>query len=119
MYLELDESYVSPYAKLFPILNHTLVKRRKTLKSFVTFLVGFDPLTILRAATFSSARALVKEHELGIIKRGFYADFVVYEKNLLKDITVLHYPKSVFKAGKRVADAGGIIWSISLIERGR
>lgn len=79
---------------------------------------GIGPLTILRAATLGNARALGKEQELGLIKKGFYADFVVYEKNPLEDITVLHYPKSVFKAGKKVADAS-VVWSISLIERGR
>lgn len=79
--------------------------------------VGIAPLTILRAATLGSARALGKEQELGLIKKGFYADFVVYEKNPLEDITSLHYPKSVFKAGKKVADAS-VVWSIALIERG-
>ena len=78
--------------------------------------VGIDPLTILKAATSGSAKALGIQHESGEIKRGFFADFVVYADNPLEDIRALHYPKSVFKAGEKVADAS-VVWSASLLNK--
>jgi len=76
--------------------------------------VGFDVLAILKAATTGSARALGRDHELGRLRPGFYADFVLYESNPLEDITALHFPKAVFKSGQKVAGEG-IIWSETLI----
>lgn len=75
---------------------------------------GLDPLFILKAATQGSARALGLEHELGDIKRGYIADFVVYEKNPIEDIATLHYPQRVFQAGKLAAGAS-TVWSVSLL----
>ncbi|GAK59091.1 aryldialkylphosphatase [Candidatus Vecturithrix granuli] len=75
---------------------------------------GLDPLTILKAATQGSAWALGLEHELGEIKRGYLADFVVYEKNPVEEITALHYPQYVYKEGQLAAGAS-VIWSVSLL----
>ena len=77
---------------------------------------AIDPLTIIQAATIGCASALGEETRLGQIQEGFYADFVVYDKNPLDDIATLHYPKSVFKAGQKVAGASEI-WSTSLIRQ--
>lgn len=79
---------------------------------------GLDVLPILKAATVDSARALGWDFELGLLKPGFYADFVLYERNPLEDITVLHFPKGVFKAGQKVAD-GGVVWSNPLTKERR
>ncbi len=75
---------------------------------------GLDPVTILKAATQGSARALGLDHEIGDIKRGYWADFVVYEKNPLDDIATLHYPQRVFQAGK-IAAGASVVWSASLL----
>ena len=78
--------------------------------------VGLDPLIILKAATQGSARALGLEHELGEIKRGYLADFVVYEKNPLEDLATLHYPQHIFKDGEFAAGAS-TVWSASFTRR--
>jgi imidazolonepropionase-like amidohydrolase len=75
---------------------------------------GIDPLTIIQAATLGCASVLGEETRLGQVCEGFYADFVVYDRNPLDDISVLHYPRSVFKSGQKAA-GGSTIWSESLI----
>ncbi|KAL7791521.1 hypothetical protein V8C37DRAFT_141278 [Trichoderma ceciliae] len=47
------------------------------------------PVEILRSATVNAARLLMKENELGQVKEGFAADFLVLEGNPLEDITIL------------------------------
>ncbi|KAL7943398.1 hypothetical protein V8C42DRAFT_328930 [Trichoderma barbatum] len=47
------------------------------------------PAEILRSATVNGAKLLMKEDELGQIKEGFAADFIVLGGNPLEDITVL------------------------------
>lgn len=76
--------------------------------------VGMDPLLILRAATQGSAQALGLESDIGEIKCSYVADFVVYEKNPLDDMTALHYPQQIFQAGELVAGSSAL-WSVSLL----
>ncbi|KAL7935123.1 hypothetical protein V8C35DRAFT_300786 [Trichoderma chlorosporum] len=47
------------------------------------------PAEILRSATVNAAKLLMKENELGQIKEGFAADFIVLNGNPLEDITIL------------------------------
>lgn len=47
------------------------------------------PVQILRSATTNAARLLMKENELGQVKEGFAADFIVLNGNPLEDITLL------------------------------
>ncbi|UKZ77035.1 hypothetical protein TrVFT333_004751 [Trichoderma virens FT-333] len=47
------------------------------------------PAQILRSATVNAAKLLMKDNELGQVKEGFAADFIVLNGNPLDDITVL------------------------------
>ncbi|KAL7819502.1 hypothetical protein V8C44DRAFT_318304 [Trichoderma aethiopicum] len=47
------------------------------------------PAEILRSATVNAAKLLMRENELGQVKEGFLADFIVLDGNPLEDITVL------------------------------
>jgi imidazolonepropionase-like amidohydrolase len=75
---------------------------------------GIPTAAILRAATRGAAHALGLAHEIGAIAPGLWADFVVYERNPLEDITALHFPKAVYQAGLQVAGAS-VVWSSSLL----
>jgi len=75
-----------------------------------TAVARLEPLTVLRAATWGSARALGLEGKAGHLDPGCAGDFVAYGSNPLEDITVLHAPRAVFKAGRRVA-GGSSTWS--------
>lgn len=65
------------------------------------------PGQILRSATVNAAKLLMKEDELGQVKEGFYADFVVLDGNPLEDITLLDRSESsilaVIKDGRVVS----------------
>jgi imidazolonepropionase-like amidohydrolase len=78
---------------------------------------GIEPLAVLRAATQVSARALCREEEAGSLKRGYFADFVVYKDNPVLDISALHRPRAVYKGGMKVAESS-VVWSVSLIKKG-
>lgn len=69
---------------------------------------------ILRAATLGAAEALGLEQEIGQIKQGYWADFVVYCSNPLEDITALHHPEAIFQKGIQVAGAS-TVWSNTLL----
>jgi imidazolonepropionase-like amidohydrolase len=56
---------------------------------------------ILKMATLHAAE-LIGDKSVGDLKVGSYADFVVYKKDPLKDLTVLKSPYKVFKAGQEV-----------------
>ncbi|OPB39129.1 imidazole proprionase-related amidohydrolase [Trichoderma guizhouense] len=47
------------------------------------------PAEILRSATVNAAKLLMRENELGQIKEGYAADFIVLNANPLEDITIL------------------------------
>ncbi|KAL7952746.1 hypothetical protein V8C34DRAFT_322545 [Trichoderma compactum] len=47
------------------------------------------PAEILRSATVNAAKLLMRENELGQIKEGYAADFIVLSGNPLEDITIL------------------------------
>jgi imidazolonepropionase-like amidohydrolase len=78
---------------------------------------GIEPLEVLRAATVGSARALGREEDIGLLKPGYRADFVLYKTNPLDDVLALHYPEAVYKAGEKVAGASAL-WSLSLTKKG-
>lgn len=56
---------------------------------------------ILQMATLHAAE-LIGDKSLGDLKVGSYADFAVYKKDPLKDLSVLKNPYKVFKAGQEV-----------------
>ncbi|KAM0252352.1 hypothetical protein ACHAQJ_007734 [Trichoderma viride] len=47
------------------------------------------PAQILRSATVNAAKLLMRENELGQVKEGFTADFIILDGNPLQDITLL------------------------------
>lgn len=67
--------------------------------------VGFTPLEIMKMGTSSAAKVLswsggmnpYKYGELGVIKKGAYADLIIIDGNPLKDIKVLNDYKDKFK----------------------
>jgi imidazolonepropionase-like amidohydrolase len=77
---------------------------------------GIESLTVLRAAIQGSARALCRENEVGSLKPGWWADFAAYTSNPLEDISALHYPRAVFKGGRKAAESS-TLWSVSLIKK--
>ncbi|TFA97993.1 Uncharacterized protein CCMA1212_010186 [Trichoderma ghanense] len=65
------------------------------------------PAEILRSATVNAAKLLMRENELGQVKEGHLADFIVLEGNPLQDITVLDRAEenvlAVVKDGRMVS----------------
>ena len=51
------------------------------------------PLEILQAATINPAKIMKVENRLGQIKKGFYADMLLLNKNPLRDISILDKPE--------------------------
>lgn len=47
---------------------------------------GISPMAALQAATFNNAKVLQKEHELGTLQEGHYADLVILNSNPLEEI---------------------------------
>ncbi|KAF7557445.1 hypothetical protein G7Z17_g631 [Cylindrodendrum hubeiense] len=77
---------------------HQFQRKEFTIRSQV-----LPALAILQSATVNCAKMLRREEEIGQIKEGFLADFIVLEKNPLEDITVLDEKSNllaVVKAGQ-------------------
>ena len=56
---------------------------------------------ILKQATINSAKIIYKDNEIGSIKEGKYADFVVIDGDPVEDISVMYkIPAHVIKGGK-------------------
>jgi imidazolonepropionase-like amidohydrolase len=62
---------------------------------------GLTPAQALRAATIDAARLLGRT-DLGEIKVGAVADFVVVKGDPLRDITLLQHPEMVVQGGRTV-----------------
>ncbi|KAM3077809.1 hypothetical protein ACMFMG_007131 [Clarireedia jacksonii] len=60
----------------------------RDLDHFVKYL-GFSPMESVIAATAGVAKLFMREHELGKIKPGFYADCILVDGNPLEDLTIL------------------------------
>ncbi|TGO91756.1 hypothetical protein BPOR_0019g00160 [Botrytis porri] len=60
----------------------------RDLAHFVN-LLGFTPMEAIVAATAGVAKLFMREHELGKIQEGFYADCILVDGNPLEDITIL------------------------------
>lgn len=75
------------------------------------FKMKLQPLEILRAVTIEAARAIRREHEIGLLKPGYTADITVFDaKN--PDYLLYHFGVNavtdVFKKGRRVVESGRI-----------
>src|SRR5437879_13316256 len=66
---------------------------------------GMTPEQALRTATTNGAELLGKEHELGAVAPGYFADLVAVEGDPLADINVvLNHVRWVMKSGEAVMD---------------
>lgn len=63
---------------------------------------GMTPAEAIRAATINGAELLGLGDQVGRLEPGYYADFVLTEKNPLEDITTLEDPVAVIKGGEIV-----------------
>ena len=74
----------------------------KALPEFARF-SELTPLATLKAATSDCAAAIDLGAITGRIQEGYSADFVIYEANPLKDLSVLERPLLVVAGGREVA----------------
>lgn len=65
-------------------------------------LLGVDPMTTIRAATFWPAVAMRQEREVGTISPGKYADIIAVKGDVLRHIALLQRVDLVMKRGTRV-----------------
>ena len=74
---------------------------------------GFDPLQVIQQATSNGAKILGKEHELGRVKAGYYADLIVVNGNPVENLSIL-MPSGIAPAmdAQRIDGKGGIEWTI-------
>ncbi|TAK54590.1 MAG: amidohydrolase family protein [Gammaproteobacteria bacterium] len=70
---------------------------------------GMSPLEAIRAATIGAATALGREHELGSVAAGKYADMIAVRGDPLADVEGLRSVAAVVKAGRVVAVAGQVL----------
>lgn len=73
---------------------------------------GLDPLEVIRAATYTSARTL-KRPDLGYVQTGYTADLIVIDGNPLENLRYL-YPFGAFAtdAAGSMVRRGGVRWTI-------
>jgi len=83
-----------------PNILHTDLPRALPVFSKIA---GITNSEILRAATSDAARAIGLSGVTGSIKSGLSADFVIYDRNPLVDLSVLEEPKLVLARGKEVS----------------
>jgi imidazolonepropionase-like amidohydrolase len=65
-------------------------------------LLGVDAMTTIRAATYWPAVAMRKEHEVGTIGPGKYADIIAVRGDVLRYIALLQRVDLVIKRGSKV-----------------
>ena len=63
----------------------------RDLEHFVK-LLDFTPMEAIVASTAGVAKLFMREHELGKIKEGYYADCILVDGNPLDDIKILQVP---------------------------
>lgn len=56
---------------------------------------GMTPMELITAATKTNAEGYGKEHEIGTVEAGKFADIVVLNKTPLEDISVLHEKETI------------------------
>lgn len=71
-------------------------------------LLGFTEMEALIAATAGVAKLFMREHELGMVKPGYYGDVILVDGNPLEDIKVLqeHDKLNVIVINGKVHKAG-------------
>jgi len=73
---------------------------------------GLEPLEVIRAATYNSARTL-KRPDLGLIQTGFTADLIVVDGNPLENLRFLYaFGALTLDDEGRMVRRGGVRWTI-------
>ena len=62
---------------------------------------------LLYSANITTPRALGAEGNIGRIACGFNADFLIYDRNPLEDISILIHPSQIWLNGKRIDNLAG------------
>lgn len=74
--------------------------------------VGFHPIDVIMNATGNNARILGKEKNLGWVRKGYLADLILVDGNLLKNLKYL-YPSGVMELEQgKLVRKGGAQWTI-------
>lgn len=73
----------------------------RELDAWVT-LLGMDPMTTIRAATFWPAVAMRRDRDVGTISPGKYADIIAVKGDVLRYINLLQRVDLVVKRGSRI-----------------
>ena len=76
----------------------------KEMQVFVEKL-GLTPLQAIKSATKDAAKALRKDGEVGLLKKGYLADILLIDGDPSKDVTILgnkELIKNVFLNGKEI-----------------
>ena len=64
--------------------------------------MGVKPMEAIRAATYWPAKMMKKDHEVGTITKGKYADIIAVKGDVLRYINLLQNVDIVIKHGKRI-----------------
>lgn len=73
---------------------------------------GFHPLDVIMHATLNNARILGLQNQLGRIRSGYLADFILVDGNPLKNLKVL-YPTGILQmVNGEVVRRGGVKWTV-------
>jgi putative CocE/NonD family hydrolase len=62
--------------------------------------IGVDPISAMRAATLSAARAVGMPNDIGVLSKGRLADVIGVEGNPLEDLSTLQQVRFAMKGGK-------------------
>ncbi|WP_375325138.1 amidohydrolase family protein [Flagellimonas sp. GZD32] len=74
---------------------------------------GFHPLEVIKAATLNGAEALGMEDEIGTIKVGKFADFVILEENPLENFKALYGTGAIkLQEDNTIERVGGVKYTI-------
>ncbi|MCF6348918.1 MAG: amidohydrolase family protein [Flavobacteriaceae bacterium] len=74
---------------------------------------GFHPLEVIKSATLNGAEALKMDANIGSVKIGKYADFVIVEENPLENLKVLYGTGAIkLTEANEVVRVGGVKYTI-------
>ena len=57
---------------------------------------------LMKSANIITPQTIRRDNQIGLIKNGYFADYICYEKNPLLDLGQLDTPKKVFLKGKEI-----------------
>ena len=89
---------VDRFEGLTRVTGWQLIDDARTQLSWV---LGFDPMWVLRRMTSDAAKVMGVDHEVGSIGAGKFADVIVVGGDPLRHIDVLRDPKVVIRHGRR------------------